>query len=114
MLRVMDSVWVEHLTTMQNLRESIGLQAYGRDPLVMYKSQSRNLFDTLIEKIGQGISQSIFNVSNIADSRDYKIQNKMPITNSSSNTTGITSSRIGRNDQCPCGSGKKYKRCHGN
>ena len=115
MLRVMDSVWVEHLTTMQNLRESIGLQAYGqRDPLVMYKRESRNLFDTIIEKIGQGISHSIFNVSNIADSRDYKVQNKMPITNSNSNASQITNSRIGRNDQCPCGSGKKYKRCHGN
>ncbi len=115
MLRVMDSVWVEHLTTMQNLRESIGLQAYGqRDPLVMYKRESRNLFDTIIEKIGQGISHSIFNVSNIANSRDYQTQNKTPITNSTNNTSTISNSRIGRNDPCPCGSGKKYKRCHGN
>ena len=115
MLRVMDSVWVEHLTTMQNLRESIGLQAYGqRDPLVMYKRESRNLFDSIIEKIGQGISHSIFNVSNIANSRDYKIQNKTPINSSSNTGSKVTNSRIGRNDPCPCGSGKKYKRCHGN
>tara|TARA_Y100001970_G_C14170743_1_gene823983 strand:+ start:10 stop:1080 length:1071 start_codon:yes stop_codon:yes gene_type:complete len=115
MLRVMDSVWVEHLTTMQNLRESIGLQAYGqRDPLVMYKRESRNLFDSIIEKIGQGISHSIFNVSNIANSKDYKIQNKTPINSSSNTASKVNNSRIGRNDPCPCGSGKKYKRCHGN
>ena len=115
MLRVMDSVWVEHLTTMQNLRESIGLQAYGqRDPLVMYKRESRNLFDIIIEKIGQGISHSIFNVSNIANSRDYKFQNKKSISNASNTEYKMTNTRIGRNDQCPCGSGKKYKKCHGN
>ncbi len=115
MLRVMDSVWVEHLTTMQNLRESIGLQAYGqRDPLVMYKRESRNLFDLIIEKIGQGISHSIFNVSNIATSRDYTFQNKKTISNASNTESKVSNTRIGRNDQCPCGSGKKYKRCHGN
>ena len=115
MLRVMDSVWVEHLTTMQNLRESIGLQAYGqRDPLVMYKRESRNLFDIIIEKIGQGISHSIFNVSNIATSRDYTFQNKKTISNASNTESKMSNTRIGRNDQCPCGSGKKYKRCHGN
>ena len=114
MLRIIDSVWVEHLTTMQNLRESIGLQAYGqRDPLVMYKRESRNLFDAIINKIGQGISQNIFNVSKIANLKGYQSQPK--ISQQNSNQIGSVNSytRIGRNDPCTCGSGKKYKRCHG-
>ena len=114
MLRIIDSVWVEHLTTMQNLRESIGLQAYGqRDPLVMYKRESRNLFDIIISKIGQGISQNIFNVSKIANLKGYKSQPKISQQNSNQIGSVNSSPRIGRNDPCTCGSGKKYKRCHG-
>ena len=115
MLRFIDVNWIQHLTSMEQIRQGTGLYAFGqRDPLVMYKRESRNLFDTIIEKIGQGISHSIFNVSNIANSRDYKIQNKTPINSSSNTGSKVTNSRIGRNDPCPCGSGKKYKRCHGN
>jgi len=114
MLRVIDSVWVEHLTTMQNLRESIGLQAYGqRDPLVMYKRESRNLFDAIINKIGQGIAQNIFNVSKIANLKGYKSQPKISQQNSNQIGSVNSHTRIGRNDPCTCGSGKKYKRCHG-
>ena len=131
MLRVIDSHWVEHLTAMQNLRQGIGLQAYGqRDPLVMYKKEAHQQFDELLGRIQHDIVHTIYhmvpvqNGASRSGQRARAAQAKtvasqpsvmagvlgMP-TSSSGGANGAR--KVGRNDSCPCGSGKKYKRCHG-
>ncbi len=134
MLRVMDSHWVEHLTAMQNLREGIGLQAYGqRDPLVMYRKEAHEMFEELLRSVQHDIVHTLFHVvpapggaasaapasssgalqtgrgAVVAASRPSVMANA--VGNRGAATPG--GAKVGRNDPCPCGSGKKYKRCHG-
>ena len=133
MLRVIDSHWLEHLTVMQNLRQGIGLHAYGqRDPLVMYKKEAHDLFDDLLARIQHDIAHTIFHV--IPAQNGAVAAGRVPsrqaaqaaVTAAVSRPTVMASAlgnrrsdagngarKVGRNDQCPCGSGKKYKRCHG-
>ena len=133
MLRSIDMHWVEHLTAMQNLREGIGLHAYGqRDPLVMYKKEAHEMFGRLQAAMQNEIVQTIFHVAPASDSdlvpsvktsMSQRRTGKGMQLSSAGGSPGIVNgagnreinggSKIGRNDQCPCGSGKKYKRCHG-
>jgi preprotein translocase subunit SecA len=127
MLRFIDSNWVPHLTTMENLRQGIGLYAYGqRDPLVMYKKEGRDKFEALLERIQYDIVHSIYNVTGNQLSRGKSpvanqkssIRNSGTVTQSQQESgmdqsSSSTSHKVGRNDPCPCGSTKKYKRCHG-
>ena len=124
MLRTLDVNWVQHLTTMENLRQGIGLQAYGqRDPLVMYKREGHEMFQRLQERIQHDIVHSIYHVGvaqgglrKAAKGRaDSKSAGPMGRVQSSSNKGRAPSGnrKIGRNEPCYCGSGKKYKRCHG-
>ena len=131
MLRVIDSHWVEHLTAMQNLRQGIGLQAYGqRDPLVMYKKESHQQFNDLLGRIQHDIVHTIYHMvpvqngasGSVRQSRlvDAKMVASKPSVMAGALGTARASAggssgarKVGRNDSCPCGSGKKYKRCHG-
>ncbi len=131
MLRVIDSHWVEHLTAMQNLRQGIGLQAYGqRDPLVMYKKESHQQFNDLLGRIQHDIVHTIYHVVPVQNGASRSVQRsrlvdaKMVASKPSvmagalgtarASAGGASGARkVGRNDSCPCGSGKKYKRCHG-
>ena len=131
MLRVIDSHWVEHLTSMQNLRQGIGLQAYGqRDPLVMYKKEAHQQFDDLLGRIQHDIVHTIYhmvpvqNGASRSGQRGRAVQAKAVASRPSvmagvlgtatASAGGANSARkVGRNDSCPCGSAKKYKRCHG-
>ncbi len=131
MLRVIDSHWVEHLTAMQNLRQGIGLQAYGqRDPLVMYKKEAHQQFNDLLGRIQHDIVHTIYHMvpvqngasRNVQRSRlvDAKMVASKPSVMAGAMGTARASAggasgarKVGRNDSCPCGSGKKYKRCHG-
>ena len=131
MLRIIDSHWVEHLTAMQNLRQGIGLQAYGqRDPLVMYKKEAHQQFDDLLGRIQHDIVHTIYhmvpvqNGASRSSQRGRTVQAKTAASKPSvmagvlgmptSSAGGANGARkVGRNDSCPCGSGKKYKRCHG-
>ncbi|MCZ6891860.1 MAG: preprotein translocase subunit SecA [Chloroflexi bacterium] len=136
MLRVIDMHWVEHLTAMQNLREGIGLHAYGqRDPLVMYKKEAHDMFSNLQAAMQHDIGHTIFQVAPATNGaatagaaastgrgragRGAAVAaaakpSVMANAAGSRNTGGANSgTKVGRNDQCPCGSGKKYKRCHG-
>ncbi len=102
-LRVIDSLWIEHLENMEQLRDSVRLRAYGQqDPLVEYKNEGHKMFKSLLENIDAAIAQSIFGV------RVTPQQQTTPTPVVSRNEP-----KIGRNDPCPCGSGKKYKKCHG-
>ena len=133
MLRVIDAQWVEHLTVMQNLRESIGLEAYGqRDPLVMYKKEAHETFDELLTNVQHDIVHTIFHVlpvqegattsSGASPRQAAKAAANSAVTRPSVMASVLGNSRseassgprkVGRNELCPCGSGKKYKRCHG-
>jgi preprotein translocase subunit SecA len=119
MLRVIDTLWVDHLTAADNMRQGIGLEAMAQqDPLVAYKRRSSMMFDELLEGIRNDVAHLIFHVSIVKPgapgqatpapaSPMTKIMGK-PGENKSS-----LPGKPGRNEPCPCGSGKKYKHCCG-
>jgi len=125
MLRTIDANWVQHLTAMENLRQGISLQAVGqRDPLVMYKKDGHELFQNLQSKIVDDVVHTIFKTGTPIDpelatqtrsSPKIANQSKSVFKTNSSNRSPKRSvgTKVGRNEQCPCGSGKKYKRCCG-
>jgi len=136
-LRAIDSLWVKHLTTMDYLRGSIGLQSYGqRDPLVEYKRQAFRMYKDLLASIRREVAYNIFKVGvsqqavqaapprrQMQEQGPAKTQAeaKSVFSSAVSSTGGPvmakprdeTGHKVGRNDPCPCGSGKKYKKCHG-
>jgi preprotein translocase subunit SecA len=114
LLNVIDRNWVGHLTAIDELRQGIGLRAYGqRDPLVEYKSEAFNMFQGLLAGIRQEVVHAIFHVA--LQSAPAPQRNRRPSTNISEDGGAMSnvSKKVGRNHPCPCGSGKKYKRCHG-
>jgi len=130
LLRTIDLHWVEHLTAMEELREGIYLRGYGQqDPLVAYKGEARAFFDEMTRKIAGDVAQTILRVSVKTAEQAGQQEQTPPPTGApppSTTTTGpnLTTNRppegpaqpgpkIGRNDPCFCGSGKKYKKCHG-
>ncbi|MCH8108777.1 MAG: preprotein translocase subunit SecA [Chloroflexi bacterium] len=125
MLRVMDSNWVQHLTSMENLRQGIGLHAFGqRDPLVMYKKEGHEMFQGLQSRIQHDIVHTIYHIGVTASDTNKARGGKSKASGGTSVMARVIGTRsreavtdggrkIGRNDQCPCGSGKKYKKCHG-
>jgi preprotein translocase subunit SecA len=124
MLQTIDMFWVEHLEMMDYLRGSVNLRAYGqRDPLVEYRKEGLKLFREmeisitnqvldLIPKIQVGIA-----VDNGTPKELKEVhENVSAITKGNQNSNVIANSnepKVGRNDPCHCGSGKKYKKCHG-
>ena len=120
MLQVVDQNWKEHLLQLDHLRQGIGLRAYAqRDPLNEYKSEAFNLFQEMLESIRNQVTTILLNIEISSEIPERKEENitliKEPIDNNNKKTnTPIISKKIGRNETCPCGSGKKYKNCHGN
>jgi preprotein translocase subunit SecA len=135
MLSVIDTKWKEHLREMDDLKEGIGLRAYGqKDPLVEYKGESFKLFVSLLEQIRNDVVSFTFKFFPHAPG-EVQQQRRQPVTRmteSKAVTTNIglqqkpgspqvagkmqpiqVAEKVGRNDPCPCGSGKKYKNCHG-
>ena len=121
-LRALDTNWVQHLTSLENLRMGIGLHAYGqRDPLVMFKKESHEMFESLLERIQYETVRTIpqFSETVAGNSRSSRATQSVVSRvspsqrNMGQSSGGQQTRRVGRNDSCPCGSGKKYKRCHG-
>ena len=113
MLQSIDSNWVQHLTNIDNLRQGIGLHAAGqRDPLIMYKKEAYEMFQNLEYKIRQDVAYAIFNVQLASKPSNQTINKNLNINNKTNNplSKGL---KLGRNSPCHCGSGIKYKRCHG-
>ena len=116
MLRVIDNLWIDHLTTMEDMRQGIGLQAIGRgDPLIVYKREGHEMFQSLLDNIRHDVVHTIFHVNIVR-----KEENVSPMASARVNSqsgdhvpTRVTAKKVGRNDPCPCGSGKKYKHCCG-
>jgi len=114
-LRVIDSNWMDHISTMSHLREGVGLRGYANEnPLQAYTMEGYQLFDAMLNKINSEISTYLLK-SEIRQNIERKEVAKKVITNDGKETikTSKKSDKIGRNDPCPCGSGKKYKQCHG-
>ena len=137
LLRTIDTHWVEHLTAMEELREGIYLRGYGQqDPLIAYKNEARTFFDEMTNKIAFDVAQMVLRVS-VKTAEQAEAEEKAPPiadqeknrgtstswndpsgpgTSASPNRSGAaptSTNRPGRNDPCYCGSGKKYKKCHG-
>ncbi|MDP8202677.1 MAG: preprotein translocase subunit SecA [Candidatus Tenebribacter burtonii] len=136
MLTVVDELWRDHLHEMDLLKEGIGLRAYGqKDPLIEYKKESFNLFQTLVSNINMSVTKKVFTTYIIAPEKiqDFLEMVKqrheassafdVPLPTEPNVTTNApeiqklqprsVGEKIGRNDPCPCGSGKKYKKCCG-
>ena len=114
-LRVIDSHWMEHISTMSHLREGIGLRGYANEnPLQAYTLEGYELFDAMMSTINKEASMYLLK-SEIRQNLERKQVVKKVITNESKETKKVTkkSTKVGRNDPCPCGSGKKYKNCCG-
>ncbi|MEG6584968.1 preprotein translocase subunit SecA [Dendrosporobacter sp. 1207_IL3150] len=116
MLKVVDGKWMEHLDHMDMLREGIGLRAYGqRDPLIEYKIEAYDMFQQMIENIQEDIVKYIFRVNIVTQPEDHLQQAKASHGEDEETEKPkqphVNKEQIGRNDTCPCGSGKKYKHC---
>jgi len=119
MLRIIDGLWVEHLTIMEDMRQGIGLMAAGqRDPLVAYKREGHNLFQNLLSTIQHDVAHTIYHVSIVRKEAPREAPSVMAQVAGRTGDTQkqplkVASKKVGRNDPCPCGSGKKYKKCCG-
>ncbi|KKR05764.1 MAG: Protein translocase subunit SecA [candidate division WS6 bacterium GW2011_GWF2_39_15] len=122
-LQTIDNLWMEHLDTMQDLREGINLRNLAqRDPLVEYKNEGFAMFDSLMQSIDDGLVNRYFKVRVVTEQKvegeEVKEDVPTPLEAGENHskegivqTTVRKSVNIGRNDPCPCGSGKKYKKC---
>lgn len=113
-LQSLDQLWMEHLDTMDHLRDSVRLRGYGqRDPLVEYKKEGYEMFQRLIAEMNKQIVYTIFHITvQQQPQQDQPINLQTNLSDGSvSAGADATASGIGRNDPCPCGSGKKYKKC---
>ena len=104
----MDQQWKEHLNSLEQLRQSIGLRAYGqKDPLNEYKRESFELFDSMLQNVRTIITSilSHLEISNTSIEKSDK--------NTNNKYSESDWGKVPRNAKCPCGSGRKYKFCHG-
>jgi preprotein translocase subunit SecA len=127
MLQIVDSHWKDHLLAMDHLKEGIGLRGYGqRDPLVEYKKESYELFEGLMSRIEEDTLRFLFLLQPVeeqkqAEQMERKRKRAEFIMSQQSGNGGggapqtvkREGAKVGRNDPCPCGSGKKFKKCHG-
>ena len=118
-LRVIDESWIDHINAMEHLREGIGLRGYGQtNPLQAYTMEGYNMFDELMESIESKISIFLLKAE-VRQNTARKEQNTSRVVRSTTNKESekqspvVKDKKVGRNDPCPCGSGKKYKQCHG-
>jgi preprotein translocase subunit SecA len=134
MLNIIDAQWKDHLLSLDHLKQGIGLVGYGqKDPLVEYKKQSFDLFQEMLDRIDTTTIRSLFNLQVVSEQAPESLQQRRaPRRPQSLKFTGPNQGaapageedgkvktvvrdqpKVGRNEPCPCGSGKKYKKCHG-
>ena len=114
-LKVIDNYWMEHISIMDHLREGIGLRGYANeDPLQAYTMEGYDLFDLMLTRINKDVSMYLLKAE-VRQNIERKEAVKKTITNDGKETKKLQAhvKKIGRNDPCPCGSGKKYKQCCG-
>src|ERR1051325_5122838 len=133
MLNIIDAQWKDHLLSLDHLKQGIGLVGYGqKDPLVEYKKQSFDLFQEMLDRIDTTTIRSLFNLQVVSEQAPETVRRRAPLRPSPLTFTGPNQGaapageeagktktvvrdhpKVGRNELCPCGSGKKYKKCHG-
>ncbi|NCO05171.1 MAG: preprotein translocase subunit SecA [Candidatus Magasanikbacteria bacterium] len=126
LLRAFDALWVEYLVEIDRLRKGIGLRGYGqRDPLIEYKKETYHMFNALLANIQKEVVYSFYKVgTGIQLAPSVMATDKMTLQGAQKSTSAQgqhiekkqrneEGNKVGRNDPCPCGSGKKYKKCHG-
>ena len=114
LLKILDDKWKDHINNLEQLRSTIGLRGYGqRDPLNEYKNEAFSLFEGLINNLKTDVTK-IFSRMRIRENTNLNIDNDNDEVEQSSNEPIKKDKKISRNSPCPCGSGKKYKHCHGN
>src|SRR3989440_4332199 len=135
MLNIIDAQWKDHLLALDHLKQGIGLVGYGqKDPLVEYKKESFDMFQAMLDRIDTTTIRSLFNLQVVAEESPEEIQRRrlaarrrgsMRFTGPNQGAAAAgeeagkiktivrSEPKVGRNDPCPCGSGKKYKKCHG-
>lgn len=121
MLHVIDTQWKDHLYALDHLKEGIGFRGYGqRDPLVEYKKESFQLFEDMMNRVEEEIIKYVFLTTISASEEAPRLRPQQPravefkgpsLENAA--TVARKGEKVGRNDPCPCGSGKKYKKCCG-
>jgi preprotein translocase subunit SecA len=113
MLSVIDNKWREHLSEMDYLRAGIGLRAMGqRDPLSEYQREAYDMFTDMIDGIKRDTVRYLFHVE-VAQPKTQPQRVEPAPAGAGASKSPVHTDKVGRNDPCPCGSGKKYKRCHG-
>jgi preprotein translocase subunit SecA len=125
-LKTIDSKWISYLTMMEHFKEGIGLRAFGqKDPLVEYKNEAFQAFQELLNDIQFDIASTVFRVQLVNEppappppppsvmGRTRSVEPVAGGGNGGTNPAQTPAGKIGRNDPCYCGSGKKYKKCHG-
>ncbi len=134
MLNIIDAQWKDHLLSLDHLKQGIGLVGYGqKDPLVEYKKQSFDLFQEMLDRIDTTTIRSLFNLQVVAEQAPETLQQRRAARRQAAlqftgpnqgaapageedgkvKTVVRDQPKVGRNEPCPCGSGKKYKKCHG-
>ena len=119
LLRVVDSLWMDHIDQMQILRNEIGIQAYGqKDPVVEYKRQGFEMFDHMVDRIHEDVTAFLLNTKieierKVEMPKQHVFKPADIVDNAPQKTIEKNDRVIRRNDLCPCGSGKKYKNCCG-
>ena len=119
LLRVVDEYWMDHIDAMTDLRQGIGLRAYAQtDPIIAYKKESLEMFEEMISAIQEETVRRLYSVR-LRKNEEVKRERVAKTTSESVGGDGTVKKqprkvkKIGRNEPCPCGSGKKYKNCHG-
>lgn len=122
MLQAVDHQWKDHLLAMDHLKEGIGLRGYGqKDPLIEYKKEGFQMFEEMKQRIVETTVENLFRVrAATSQEREIELRQKRQLDRLNFIGGGAATpqpvhvgSKVGRNDPCPCGSGKKYKKCHG-
>ena len=119
LLQITDQKWMDHLSAMDDLREGIGLRAYAqRDPLLEYRFEAYEMFQEMVSSIQEDTISMLFKVRLAQESAYTKPKDRLATAQTNQGEGAVQKPRrveekVGRNDPCPCGSGKKYKRCHG-
>ena len=121
MLQIIDMFWVEHLEAMDYMRSSVRLRAYGqRDPLIEYKNEGLRMFRQLQYSIDEAVGKMALRAGAPMKAEGQKMQEvhkSARLIGGNNQNQGVnqptSGAKVGRNDPCPCGSGKKYKKCHG-
>ncbi|MFA6647976.1 MAG: SEC-C metal-binding domain-containing protein, partial [Candidatus Izemoplasmatales bacterium] len=118
-LRVVDTYWIQHIDSMSELRQAVSLQSYGQiNPFREYQEMGFNMFETMVQNIQNDITRYVLKAQ--VRQNTERVQVAKPVSTYSGKEDQETKRKpvtvtksVGRNDPCPCGSGKKYKHCHG-